>query len=122
MSFYRIYFASFLFLFVSSYNFKLFAQTKKRGIDSLNAYEQFIKIRDSIYYTTKANEFIRQELYFKYKQDQVTERLGLDQKIARQKILVYSGYTGFILVLLLAFFIFRNYNTQKSQPDFAIIL
>jgi len=81
---------------------------------ALNAYEQFIRIRDSIDNITKANEFIRQELDFKYKQDQLNEKFGLDQKIARQRMLVYSGYTGFIVVLLLAFFVFRNYNTQKK--------
>ena len=86
-------------------------------VKALNAYEQFTKIRDSISNITKANEFIRQELDFKYKQEQLTEKLSLDQKIARQQMLAYSGYIGLTLVILLTFFIFRNYNTQKKYNE-----
>jgi len=74
------------------------------------AYKQFIGIRDSVYNITKANEITRQELDFYYK-DKQTE---LDRKISQQQTYTYLGVAGLILLVLLSFFIYRNYNTQKK--------
>lgn len=37
--------------------------------------------------------------------------------IERQRMLTYSGFTGLVLVLLLAFFIYRNYKIQKKYNE-----
>jgi tetratricopeptide (TPR) repeat protein len=77
---------------------------------ALTAYKQFIGIRDSVYNIAKANEITRQELDFYYK-DKQTE---LDRKISQQQTYTYLGVAGLILLVLLSFFIYRNYNTQRK--------
>ncbi len=77
---------------------------------ALIAYKQFISIRDSVYNIAKANEITRQELDFYYK-DKQTE---LDRRIAQQQTYTYLGVAGLLLLVLLSFFIYRNYNTQRK--------
>jgi len=82
-----------------------------------DAFRHYITIRDSVYNIAKANEFTRQELDFGYKSKQMAEKLDYDKKIARQQMLTYSGFAGLVLVLLLSFFIYRNYHTQKKYNE-----
>ena len=84
---------------------------------AFDAYKHFITIRDSLYNIDKAKEFTRQEVGDFYKNKELADELNYGKKIARQQVLTYSGYTGLGLVLLLAFFIFRNYNIQKKYNE-----
>lgn len=85
---------------------------------SLEAYRHFINIRDSIYNIKKANELTRVDLEFRYSRKQLADSLKqaavFSKKIERQRFATYSSIAGLIMVLLLLFFIYRNYVTQKK--------
>ena len=85
---------------------------------SLDAFHHYIAIRDSIYNIKKANELTRIDLEFRYSRKQLSDSLkqaGIYEKnIQRQKFISYSSYIGLAMVLLLMFFIYRNYITQKK--------
>ena len=84
---------------------------------AFDAYRHFITIRDSVYNIAKANEFTRQELDYSYKNKELADKLAYDKKIAEQQLYTYCGFGGLVLVLLLAFFVYRNYNTQKKYNE-----
>ena len=84
---------------------------------AFDAYRHFITIRDSVYNIAKANEFTRQELDFSYKNKLLADQLNYDKKIARQQMITYSSFIGIVLVLLLTFFIYRNYIIQKKYNE-----
>jgi len=81
---------------------------------ALDAYEHYITDRDSLYNIGKANELTRIDLQASYNRQQMADNLENEVKMQQQRVLTYSGYIGLGLVLLLAFFIYRNYNTQKK--------
>ena len=68
-----------------------------------------------------SNNFTRKELEISFKKEQEIESLRQEgvygKKIERQKVLTYCVSAGLALVLLLAFFIYRNYHTQKKYND-----
>lgn len=84
---------------------------------ALEAYEHYITIRDSVYNIAKANEITRQELDFTYKQQQLADKQAYDRNLARQRLFIYGGSSLLILLVLLTFFIYRNYNIQKKYND-----
>ncbi len=85
---------------------------------SLDAYKHFIAIRDSVYNISKANELTRIDLQSKFSREKIvdsTKQAGeYKLKMQKQKAYTFSGYIGFALVLLLSFFIYRNYSQQKK--------
>ncbi len=88
---------------------------------ALDAYTHYISIRDSLYSISKANELTRIDLEYTYNNKQVVDSLKqagvYNQKIQRQRIFTYTGFAGAALILLLSFFIYRNYNTQKKYNE-----
>jgi len=84
---------------------------------AFESYRHYITIRDSVYNIAKANEFTRQELDFSYKNKQLADKLNYDKNIARQQMITYTSVIGIVLVLLLTFFIYRNYIIQKKYNE-----
>jgi len=84
---------------------------------AFESYRHYIAIRDSVYNIAKANEFTRQELDFNYKNKQLADKLTYDKTIARQQMITYTSIIGIVLVLLLTFFIYRNYIIQKKYNE-----
>ncbi len=81
---------------------------------ALDAYKKYIAIRDSIYNVAKSNEFTRIDLNNKHRTDSLNHATEYNLRIQKQKVFTYSGFTGLVAVLLLAFFIYRSYNHQKN--------
>ena len=85
---------------------------------SLDAYKHFITIRDSVYNISKANELTRIDLQSTFSREKIVDSAKqageYKMKIQKQKAYTFSGYIGFVLVLLLSFFIYRNYSVQKK--------
>ena len=82
--------------------------------EALDAYTNFISIRDSLHSIDKANELTRIDLQYTFDAEKLKQKAAFDEKIARQRIYTYVSFGGVALVLLLAFFMYKNYNTQKK--------
>lgn len=92
-----------------------------RQQDALAAFRSHVALRDSIYSRTKMQELTRIDMQGYYDRQQLTDSLKrAEEKAAtvyelqRQRILTYSGFGGFALILLLSFFIFRGYKQEKK--------
>ncbi|MCW3121814.1 MAG: Tfp pilus assembly protein PilF [Flavipsychrobacter sp.] len=103
--------------------FALYKAYKSSGkhMEGLDAYEHFISTRDSLYNIDKENEFTKNSLEFEFKKKQEIDSLSqariYDSTIDRQKRFTYTGFAGLLLVVALAFFIYRNYNIQKKYNE-----
>ena len=96
-------------------------EAMKKPTEALAAYRQYISIRDSVYNTDKAKELTRMDIESAYNSKSLADSVKSVQskaenelKMQKQRVLTYSGFTGLALVILLAFFIFRNYSQQKK--------
>jgi tetratricopeptide (TPR) repeat protein len=89
----------------------------QKPAEAFDAYRHFITIRDSVYNIDKANAFARQELDFSYKSRLLADKLTYDKKLARQHMLNMGGLVALVLILLLVFFVNRNYRTQKKYNE-----
>lgn len=88
---------------------------------ALDAYEHYISTRDSLFSQEKAKAMIRKDMEYAKEQDSLKqEQVNLeakrkfDLKLQKQVILTYSGFGGLVLLVLLSFVIFRNYNREKK--------
>ena len=77
---------------------------------ALKTYRDYISVRDSVHGIDQANYLTRIDLEYTFD----TEKQKLNETISRQQMLTYCGYGGLALVLLLAFFIYKSYTTQKK--------
>jgi class 3 adenylate cyclase len=102
---------------VLSTTYELMGQTAR----SFTAYKNYITLRDSVYNVDKAKQlvridlqsgFSRKQLADSIKQDDATKVLRL--RLQKQQAYTYGGFIGLALVLLLSFFIYRNYDQQKK--------
>ena len=89
-------------------------QEMKKTDLAFNAYKQYIFIRDSVFNINKANELTRIDLQTGYSRDSIKHADAYDLKIQKQRVFIYSSSAGFALLLLLSFFIYRNYKLQKN--------
>ena len=85
---------------------------------ALDAYRNYQTIKDSVFNIAKANELLKKDLENSFKTtqfaDSVKNATVYNKKIERQRTFTYTGFAALVLVLLLAFFILRNYNIQKK--------
>lgn len=85
---------------------------------SYDAYKQYIAVKEQINQLNKTNEILRIELLSDFNKKQLGDSLlqanAYNLKIQKQQAFTYSGFIGLILVIVLTFFIYRNYNTQKK--------
>ncbi len=96
-------------------------EAMKKPAEALAAYKQFISLRDSLFNIDNARELTRIDLESRYSQlmiidsiDNLKKTTELNLMVQKQRILSISGYIGIGLVLLLSFFIYRNYSQQKK--------
>jgi adenylate cyclase len=89
--------------------------------DAFDAYKQYIVKRDSVFSLDKARQITSTELSGAFARKQLTDSLvqarkdaGVKLHMQRQRGLIYGGFVSFGLVLLVAFFIYRNYTQQKQ--------
>ncbi len=94
----------------------LSAAYKKMGdpANALDAYTHYISIRDSLYSIKTANDLTRIDLQYSFDKKQLEDTAIYNEKIQRQRIFTYASFGGAALVLLLSFFMYKNYNTQKK--------
>lgn len=99
---------------------KLYAQMKMPE-KALDAYKNYISLRDSLFSRTKLQELTRIDMQgefdrqlFRDSLKQAEEKAIVTYELQKQKIFTYSGFAGLILILLLSFFIYRNYTQQKK--------
>ena len=92
---------------------------------ALDAYKHSISISDSLYNIEKENELTRIDLQSKYNTQFLADSLrqagGYELMMQKQLVLTYGGYAGLAFVLLLAFFIYRNY-AHARKANIAISL
>lgn len=88
---------------------------------ALFADEKFKALSDSLYNLDKLNAISRTEMAIDYKNkrrhDSLTTQIVFAKKIEQQRVLTYSGFIGLVLVIALAFFMYRNYKTQKKYNE-----
>ncbi len=101
----------------------IYDKTNQPG-KALAAYRHFISLRDSLYNIDKANELVRIDLQAGFGRKQLADSLkqvkqsrAYELKMQRQQGITYSMLIGSALVLLLSFFVYRNYNTQKKYNE-----
>jgi class 3 adenylate cyclase/Tfp pilus assembly protein PilF len=85
---------------------------------ALDAFRQYKAIGDSLYSLNRVNEITRIDLKYEYDSkkfaDSVSQAGNYQLKIQKQRVFTYSGFAGLAVVLVLAFFIYRNYSHQKK--------
>lgn len=88
---------------------------------ALSAYQNHIKLRDSIYSRKKLQELTRIDMQGFFDRQQLSDSLKRAEEKAiavfelqRQRILTYSGFGIVALLLVLSYFIFRNYKREKK--------
>lgn len=89
---------------------------------AFEAYKNFINLRDSVYNAEKAKELTRIDMQGQFDRKQTADSVKQadEKKIAnlrlqRQQVMTYSGFAGVGLMVLLAFFIYRNYSNAKKS-------
>lgn len=101
-----------------SYVYQQLGSTEKE----LHAYKQFIAIRDSIYNADKAKEMTQLMMQGQFDRERAADSVAQADaeklaaaKLQRQRTLSISALGGVGLLLLLAFFIYRNYSNEKKS-------
>jgi len=86
----------------------------KQPARAYEAYQHFISIRDSIYNIDIANKLIREGMEAEFSRQKLTTAAENKLKMQKQQIYTFSAVAGLLLVVLLSFFIYRNYAQQKQ--------
>lgn len=92
-----------------------------RPTDALDAFQKHIVLRDSIYGIQKLQEMTRIDMQSRFDRMNYSDSIAryeekemIDYEMQKQRMLTYSGFGGLVLILLLSFFIYRNYNHEKK--------
>jgi class 3 adenylate cyclase/lipopolysaccharide biosynthesis regulator YciM len=88
---------------------------------ALEAYQNYIVSRDSLYSQEKAKEITRLEMQAGFDKrnfadsiKNVDARNVLNFQLQKQRIFTYSGFAGLFVLVLVSFLIFRNYSHEKK--------
>ena len=81
---------------------------------ALDAYQNFISTRDSTSNIDKTKEAIRKDLEIKNIRELTKAEDNYHKKLEQGKLFLYGEFGGLVMLLALAFFMYRNYNTQKK--------
>ncbi len=88
---------------------------------ALDALKHYHAVRDSVSNVEKAKELQRVQLESDYRETKKRDSLMTDviynKNLSTQQVYTFTGFAGLILVLLLTFFIYRNYETQKKYNE-----
>jgi adenylate cyclase len=86
-----------------------------------SAYKHFISLRDSIFNQEKVRDITRIEMQGDFDRRMIKDSLAqakkditVKQRMNRQRTITYGGFAGLAVVLLVAFFIYRNYSNEKK--------
>jgi len=89
---------------------------------ALDAYHNYITLRDSAMGEETKKQITRRQMQFDFDKKQLSDSLNhadekrlSDLKFQKQKTYTYAGFAGIAMLLLLSFFIFKNYNIQKRS-------
>lgn len=92
-----------------------------RPVEALENYKKFVALKDSINSVEKANDLLRMDLEATFGRKQLADSIAHENSAAqmrlqlqRQTLVTYGSFIGIALVCVLAFFIYRNYTTQKK--------
>lgn len=98
----------------------LFEKSGKPAL-ALMHYKKYIVLRDTIFSQENSKTLMRSEINYEFdkktqemKHLQDKKDLQANEEKAKQKIITYSVTAGFVLVLLLAIFIFRGYREKQK--------
>jgi len=93
--------------------------TTGRYKEELVYYKRAIVLKDSLFNIDKNKALTRKELTYQYEKKEAEEKAKQDLKEFVQRGILDSFIAGFIMVLALAFFIFRGYR-QKQKVNVII--
>ena len=106
-------------------SYKYLSETYEKQNDhakALEAYKQYIVIRDSSFNQEKQKEITRKDMQYEFDKKQFSDSLHNAEikkteafKLSRQKAYTYTAFAGIGLLLLLLFLIFRFYQKQKRS-------
>jgi tetratricopeptide (TPR) repeat protein len=108
-------------------SFQMLSETLEaqgKGMQSLDAYKQFILYRDSLYNEENTKKSVRTEMNFEFDKKQAEEKAQQEKKdvlaneeLKRQKLQRNYFIFAFGLMLLLALFIFRSYRQKQKANE-----
>lgn len=89
--------------------------------DALGAYKEYVSLKDTLYNADKAKELTRLVMQGDFDRQktvdsvkQADDKKLADLKLQRQRVLTFSGFGAVALLIVLAFFIYRNYANAKK--------
>ena len=89
---------------------------------AFDAYKNFIVFRDSNVNKVNNQELTRRDMQFGFDKKQLSDSLKNEEtkkiahyKLQKQRTYTFGAFAGVAMLLLLSFFIFKNYNTQKKS-------
>ncbi len=87
-----------------------------------DAYKNYIVFRDSNVNKANNQELTRRDMQFGFDKQQLSDSLKNEEtkriarfKLQKQRTYTYGAFAGVGMLVLLSFFIFKNYNTQKKS-------
>lgn len=89
-------------------------QVSGKNDKALDAFKHFISTRDSTSNIDKTKEAIRKDLEIKNIRELTKAEDNYHKKLEQGKLFLYGEFGGLVMLLALAFFMYRNYNTQKK--------
>jgi tetratricopeptide (TPR) repeat protein len=97
---------------------------KKQGktAEALNMHELYILMRDSIQNEKNQGRLLQQEMQYNYEKQKALDQKEQEKLLAiaaeqeqKQKIISYSVFTGLVLVLFFAIFVFNRLRLTRKQ-------
>lgn len=90
----------------------------KQSDKALEAFENFRQLKDSLQNVEKAKEYVRIDMKAAFDRQHLADSLSQAElfhtRMQRQRTITYSGFAALAGVVLLSFFIYRNYSQQKK--------
>jgi len=83
----------------------------KMALEYSNMYHN---TKDSVFSKENDDKILKMTMRHEYDRQRLADSLKTDAALQRQRIINYVGFAGFVLALLLLFFIYRNYSLQKK--------
>ncbi|MEO8771259.1 MAG: tetratricopeptide repeat protein [Ferruginibacter sp.] len=96
-------------------------EKQQRNDKALDAYKQYITIRDSSLSIAKQKDITRKDMQFEFDKKQLADSLSNSEikraaafKLQKQKVYSYTSLAGIAVLLLSTLLVFRYYRKQKN--------